>query len=207
MKIAMKNNLLLSPILLSFIIFSPSASAIQKCQDADGKWHYGDIAVAECENSKVTTLNDQGFITDELAAPKTDEEIRAEQELIAAELAEQERLKKEQEEHVRILSIYETEDDIDRQRDNQVSSVQSNIDVHQSYLRNMEIRIADFEKDKSAATRDWQKEELQAEIDQAHIRVEKSKKELAALIEQKSGILERFDKEKELYLKLVSESK
>ena len=89
--------------LLSLLVFSTllvtalPAFAIKKCQDADGKWHYGDIAVEECENSKITTLTDRGFIKEEEAAPKTEAELRAEAEEQAL-MEKEEREKREAEE-------------------------------------------------------------------------------------------------------------
>lgn len=202
LKFAMKNIIL--SILGSLMLLSQTTLAIEKCQDADGKWHYGDIAVAECQDSKVTTLNDRGYITAEDPAPKTPQELLAEEEMLAVEIAEQERLKQEQDERLRILSVYETEADIDRQRDNQLNSVQGNIDVHESYLKGMEARIERFENQKTELTSKRRIEELQGEIDQALVRVENSEQELALLLEQKTEIQAKFEKEKELYRELKS---
>lgn len=200
----MKHYSILLPVsvILAVLMFSGSVHAIKKCKDADGNWHYGDIAVAGCEESKVTTLNDRGFITEQVDAPKTEEELQLEQELQAAEEAERMRIKQEEEERIRILSIYETEDDIDRQRDNQVSSVQGNIMVHEAYLKSMATRIERTEKELAATKAQKKKEQLQTEIDQANARVERSKKELVELIDQKESIIKKFEKEKEIYLAL-----
>ena len=187
------------------LVISPTTLAIQKCQDEDGNWHYGDVAVTECENSKVTTLNDRGFITEELQAPKSAEEIEQQEQQIAVDLAEQVRLKQEQEERIRVLSIYETEADIDRQRENQLSSVQSNIAVHESYLKSMATRIERLDRQKEATKIVPRKEQYQVDIEQANARVEKSKQELALLQEQKADIIEKFEKEKEIYLRLKNE--
>ena len=35
------------------------ASSIKKCQDATGKWHYGDTAADECARSKVTVITEK----------------------------------------------------------------------------------------------------------------------------------------------------
>jgi len=198
----MKTLLLSLSIFMSLLLLSTPTVAIQKCQDADGKWHYGDVAVAECQNSKITTLNDRGYITEEEAAPQTPEEIKAEEDRLAAEQAEELRLKEELDERIRILSIYETEADIDRQRENQLNSVQGSIDVHESYLKGMEGRIERYESQMAELTSTRRKEALQKEIDQANARVEDSQKELALLLAQKSEIESRFEREKELYLEL-----
>ena len=106
--------------LFCVLVFSSPVYAIKKCQDADGRWHYGDVAVAQCNKSKVTTLNDRGFIDAQKDAPKTEEQLQKEKEAqaeIDAEMARKEAIDKERN---RVLSIYETEADIDRQRDNQI---------------------------------------------------------------------------------------
>ncbi len=189
-------------ILLLLFSVANSAYAIKKCKDADGKWFYGDIAVEECENSKVTTLNDRGFITEEKAAPKTEEEIKAEEEEVASQEASEEKAIADELEKLRILSIYETEADIDRQRDNQLYSVQSNMAVHKAYLKGMDSRIARFEEKLAETKSKRAKESYTKKIKDAKVRVENSKNELIALEAQKGDINKKFAKEKEVYLAL-----
>jgi len=186
--------------LLLSTAFVDYAYAIKKCQDENGKWHYGDIAVEACENTKVTTLNNRGFVTEELEAPKTEAELLAEKKYQEEVEAEELRKKNIEEEHLRILSIYETEDDIDRQRNNQMNSVQSNIDVHNAYLKSMDSRIKRYEKKQSEVTSKKLKQDYQTEIEQSKVRVENSKKELAALKKQKDDIMSKFAEEKRIYL-------
>lgn len=200
----MKKLLLVPLLVISFT--SPLALAIKKCKDADGKWHYGDTAVKECENSKITTLTDRGFIEDELEAPKTKEEL-------AAEKAEQDRIEAEkkakieaEEEKVRILSIYETEGDIDRQRDNQIQSVQSNIEVHKAYINSMNGRIERNQKKMGEVKSPAVKKSLQKQIDKANKDIATYKKKLVSLEADKNKVIQRFEKEKEIYRKLKQES-
>ena len=189
-------------VFMTVLVVSQPSWAIKKCQDSNGKWHYGDIAVAECENSKVTTLTDRGFVKEELDAPKSKEEIRAAEEEFA--LVEQARLERlaEQEEKRRILSIYETEDDIDRQRDNQVRSVQSNIDVHKSYLKNMEKRLARFQSQLEKVENKNTKKSLTEKIAEADRRMDEYSEQLIRLEAQKVEILDRFKQERATYLSL-----
>ena len=188
-------------LLLLFSIAN-SAYAIKKCKDADGKWFYGDIAVAECENSKITTLNDRGFITEEIAAPKTDEELKIEEEELALINAEEQKIIENEKEKHRILSIYETEADIDRQRDNQLYSVQSNMAVHKAYQKGMDRRIASYEVKLVETKSSRAKERYTAQIKEAKTRVENSKNELIVLEAQKEDIIKKFANEKEVYLSL-----
>ncbi len=193
-------------VVFATLMMSAPAHAIKKCKDADGKMHYGDTAVEECENSKVTTLTDRGFVKEEEEAPKTDEQIRSEaEELALIEREEREKTEAEEEKR-RILSIYEREEDIDRQRDNQVRSVQSNIDVHESYLNNMEKRVARFKQKLAETDNKVLKGQLEESIVQSKTRMEEYSLQLESLEQQKAEILERFKKEKETYLALKNEA-
>jgi len=71
-------NFILGVVFTANLLIAAPAHAIKKCKDADGKWHYGDIAVRACQQSKITTLNKRGFVKDEKSAPKTDDELKAE---------------------------------------------------------------------------------------------------------------------------------
>lgn len=190
-------NSLLALALLSFM--NP-ALAIKKCKDAEGNWHYGDTAGVACADSKITTLNDRGFVTNQDAAPKTSEELASEKQLRDQELAEKEQREAKIAERERVLNIYESEADIDRQRDNQLNSVQGNIAVHEAYLRSMESRIARFEEDMAETKSAKKKKNIREEIAMAKNRVNDSKIELASLEQKKVKITEKFSKEREVYL-------
>ena len=53
------------------------AHAISKCQDANGKWHYGDNAASVCGDARITIIDDRGRKIDEVAPPMTVEEFNA----------------------------------------------------------------------------------------------------------------------------------
>jgi len=195
-------TLLTMSVFLLQVLVVESVLAIKKCKDSNGNWHYGDIAVAECENSKITTLDDRGFITDQQEAPKSEAELEAEQELALAAEANMLAEKSKEEERRRILSIYETEADIDRQRDNQLNSVQSNIEVHLAYLKSMDTRIQRYKQKQSEITSAKLKQDYQQRIEAAEARIKTSKTELTALEKHKSEIVEKFIKEKEVYLSI-----
>ena len=194
----------LSFILLLFIqsAFLDTAFAITKCQDADGNWHYGDYAKDVCANSKLTKLNERGRKVDEIAAPKTDQELQAEQELKEKEEAERLAEEKAEAEKSRILSIYETEADIDRVRDNQLSSIQGSIDVHKAYIISKQKNIDRLTKKQTASTNSKFKEKTQKQIDQAKLELEKSKKSVEEFETQKVEITAKFEKEKQMYREL-----
>ncbi len=195
-----RNNYIGLCLLLA--LASSPAHAIKKCKDADGNWHYGDVAVSACESSKVTTLNDRGIVTDELEAPKSDEEVREEEEAAALKAAEKAQRAALLEEKRRVMSIYETEEDIDRQRDNQLHSVERNIDVHMAYLKGMDKRVLRYERKRTEVKQPHLKDQYGKKIVDANLRIKESKLELADLEAQKDEISRRFEKEKEMYIAL-----
>ncbi|MBL4674447.1 MAG: hypothetical protein JKX81_19455 [Arenicella sp.] len=196
---------ILSAILVFGVFSFSSAHAIKKCQDTDGNWHYGDIAVAQCSKSKVTTLNDRGFISSEKDAPKTLEQVQKEADEKAKAVAEAERVQAEEDERIRILSVYETEADIDRQRDNQIDSVNGNVAVHKAYVKSVTSKIQRLKKKGADFTGGRKKLNLE-QIAEAQARVDTSNAELIKLEEQKTSIVHRFAEEKKIYLELKNRS-
>lgn len=190
-----------SLVSLTILMASQSAFAIKKCKDAEGKWHYGDTAEEACETTKVTTLSNRGFVKDTLEAPKTEEERKVEEELKRKEEEELARIKKEQEEKDRVLSIYEREEDIDRQRDNKLASVDGNIRVHKAYLKQMDAKIARLTEKSSTAGGKY-KLKLEKELAASKSRVSEFSTELERLIEQRKSIEIKFAEEKKLYREL-----
>jgi len=85
---------------------------IKKCQDAEGKWHYGDRADEECARSKVIELDQRGVKRKEIARPLTEAELKAREANRAAD-EEKKRLEAEQKKHDdQLLASYTHEDDI-----------------------------------------------------------------------------------------------
>jgi hypothetical protein len=190
--------------LLGLLAASP-AYAIKKCKDSEGRWHYGDQAVRSCEQSKVTTLTDRGFIKSEKSAPKTEAELKAEEEANASFGEEEKRLKAEQDERNRILSVYETEADIDRQRDNQLDSIESNIAVHKAYLKSMQAKIVRTNESMQGA-KGKRKEKLEASLSNSQSEVKEFTARLEDLVKQKDQITKKFAIEKGIYRTLKGES-
>ena len=182
------------------------AFAIQKCQDSQGKWHYGDNAEDICENSEVTTLTERGFVKDKLEAPKTEEEIAVEAALLEKKREEEQRKRIELEERDRVLSIYEEEADIERQRDNKLASVDGNIRVHKAYLKQMDAKLLRLQE-KAGVAKGKRKETIEMEILESQSRVKEFSTELKRLEEQKVGISKKFAREKELYKKFKLEGR
>jgi hypothetical protein len=100
---------------------------IKKCQDATGKWHYGDRAAQECAQSKIVEMSEQGMTKKEIAAPLSEAELKRKAEI----LGDDERKRLDAEERKRtdqiLLSTYGHEDDIKFVRDRKLAQVEASI--------------------------------------------------------------------------------
>jgi hypothetical protein len=126
------------------------AARIQKCQDANGKFHYGDTAATECAKSRVEVLSGEGVKKNEIAAPPTEAEL-AEREKRKDEL---EREKRTAEDNIKrdkiLLSTYGHEDDIVLVRDRKLAQVESTIRASNDTLKSLRSALTRMEAQKQS---------------------------------------------------------
>lgn len=139
----MKRHLITA--LAAFLALSLGTSAtaaegprIKKCQDAAGKWHYGDRADAECAHSKVIDLDKRGIQRKETPAPLTDAELKMREENRAAD-----ELRKKQETEIKrrdqqLLATYSFEADIIQSRDRTLLDLEKQIHATEETLESLE---------------------------------------------------------------------
>lgn len=114
---------------------------IRKCQDATGKWHYGDTAAEECARSKITIMSEQGITRREIAPPPTDADLQQ-----RAERQAQEDRAKEQAKHDELLlSSYAHEADVLYVRDRKLSQLESSIEASEETLKSLRGALARME--------------------------------------------------------------
>ncbi len=121
----------LIPLLLGlFLIVPVSAQTIKKCQDANGKWHYGDHAAFECEqSSRITEIDEEGRQVGEVEAPPTQEELDAKLQA-ERQLSEQENTDANQKRlDQRLLITYENPESILLTRDALLAAIDSAVDA------------------------------------------------------------------------------
>jgi len=131
---------------------SPAAMAaqqgtkIKKCQDATGKWHYGDTAADECAQSKIEVISEQGVKKKEIAAPPTAAELKDRE----ARRAEEERKKLSEEEQKKrdalLLSTYGHENDILFVRDRKLAQLDQQIKATEGTLKSLNGVLKRLEK-------------------------------------------------------------
>ncbi|MFW2440821.1 MAG: hypothetical protein ACN4GR_15805 [Arenicellales bacterium] len=144
-------NLKFQPVLLAallvfaLLVNSSTAYAIAKCQDTEGKWHYGDSAAAICGDAVITIIDKSGRKVDEIDKPLTLEAINAQKaEEKRKELEQKQRTKREQEKK-RILAIYPTEESVIRARDDRLSGMDNNISLQEELLDTMRLDMKALE--------------------------------------------------------------
>ena len=142
----MKHHPITLPLLAVSLLISMSAVVaddkkgprIKKCQDAAGKWHYGDRADDLCAQSKVIELDRQGIKRKEISAPLTESELKAH----AEKQVEEEKAKKLAAEQQRrdeiMLSTYAVEADITLTRDRKLSDIDTQIRSSEQTLKSLQ---------------------------------------------------------------------
>lgn len=120
-------------------------ATIKKCQDVTGKWHYGDTAAEECAKSQVTVITDKGTTKSVIAAPPTEEELKAreaQREMLEAERARAEEQKRKD---ALLLATYGVEEDIIYIRDRKIAQVETSIQASEQTLKPLRAALARME--------------------------------------------------------------
>lgn len=169
---------------------------IQKCQDASGKWHYGDTAAVSCAASKITVIDERGIAKREIAAPPSESDIRARDE------AEQKRVKaKEQaKQDELLLSTYAHEADIVYVRDRKLAQIEASIRASldtlvslRAALARTQAQAADEQKSGKPSEQTAKAlEQTQAQVNKHEAVVEAKKKEQQAMRERAEMDLARY---------------
>src|SRR4030065_63012 len=112
-------------------------SRIKKCQDAAGKWHYGDTADEECARSKVIELDMRGIQRKEIAAPLTDAELKAREQNRERDEQARKQIEEQERRDQQLLATYAIEDDIILTRDRKISDFEAQINASQETLKSL----------------------------------------------------------------------
>jgi hypothetical protein len=192
---------------LSLLLPGPGAhaapdgmSSIKKCQDATGKWHYGDTAAEECSRSKVTVITEKGTTKSVIAAPPTEAELKAREEQRETIEAEQARATERARKDTLLLSTYGVEDDIIYIRDRKIAQIETSVKASEETLKplraalaRMEAQAADEGKDaKTAETTAKNIEMTRNQITRHEGAIVTKRQEQEALRKQYTGELERY---------------
>jgi len=205
-----RNLSIITLLLVSVFAATPPATAaddakkgqrIKKCQDAAGKWHYGDSADEQCAQSKVIELDKRGNQRKEIAAPLTEKELKAREQ----NREQDEQARKQTEEQKRrdqqLLATYAIEDDIILTRDRRISDVDSQIRAGQETLKSLRTSLTRLQAQAADEQRGGKQVSPQtartlsnneAQIGKHEALIEKMKKDQDAMRAQYQSELERF---------------
>lgn len=128
--------LVAASLLGAAIATSAAGPQIKKCQDAHGRWHYGDAAAEACA-SKVTVMDQRGLKMKEIAAPLTKAEIEAQAKAEAEAEAQRDTKEAQQRRDRQLLATYATEEDIRMGRDRRVHDLDAHIRAAEDTLNTL----------------------------------------------------------------------
>lgn len=197
-------NLNLQPVRLvlfllpAFLVFPIAGYPISKCQDENGKWHYGDNAASVCGNARITIMDDRGRKVDEVAPPMTVEEFNALEAEEIRKAAEDKLEAKRQQERRRILAIYPREESIIRARDERLKGMDNNIRVQEELMDDMRLDLKALEAKKvpadAAAKKklESRKKLQQANIDEYYQAITRLRREREQAAQKYDRILREF---------------
>ena len=197
-------NLNLQPVRLvlfllpAFLVFPVAGYPISKCQDENGKWHYGDNAASVCGNARITIMDDRGRKVDEVAPPMTVEEFNALEAEEIRKAAEEKLEAKRQQERRRILAIYPREESIIRARDERLKGMDNNIRVQEELMDDMRLDMKALEAKKVPADEkakkklESRKKSQQANIDEYYQAITRLRREREQAAQKYDRILREF---------------
>jgi len=122
-----------------------ASQTIKKCQDATGRWHYGDTAAEECAKSKITVMNDEGVTKKVIAAPLTEQELKERETHKEADAVAQKQAQEQAKKDALLLSSYGVEDDITYIRDRKIAQLDASIKASEQTLTPLRAALARME--------------------------------------------------------------
>jgi len=187
------HSLKLIPILaFALLVNSGTVHAISKCQDADGKWHYGDSAASACGDARITVIDETGRKLEEIDEPLTIEVINAQKAEEKRKRLEQKQHAKREQEKKRILAIYPTEDSVIRARDDRLEGMDKNIRLQEELLDTMRFDMKALEA--RATTENGEaKKKLEARIKNRQENIDDYYKAITQLRREREQTAEKYE--------------
>ncbi|HYA38151.1 MAG TPA: hypothetical protein VEI74_07800 [Candidatus Methylomirabilis sp.] len=122
-----------------------ASQTIKKCQDATGRWHYGDTAAEECAKSKITVMNNEGITKKVIAAPPTEQELKEREANKEVQETAQKKAEEQAKKDTLLLSSYGVENDITYVRDRKIAQIEAFIKASEQTLTPMRAALARME--------------------------------------------------------------
>lgn len=195
----------LIPILaFALLVNSGTVYAISKCQDADGKWHYGDNAASACGDTRITIIDETGRKIEEIDEPLTLEVINAQKAEEKRKKLEQKQQAKRELEKKRILAIYPSEDSVIRARDDRLKGMDKNIRLQEELLDSMRYDRKALET-RAAKAKGEEKKKLEARIKNQQENIDDYYKAITQLRREREQTAEKYEEILEEFRELTTE--
>jgi hypothetical protein len=199
---------------LSLLLPGPGAraapdgmSSIKKCQDATGKWHYGDTAAEECSRSKVTVITEKGTTKSVIAAPPTEAELKAREEQRETIEAEQARATERARKDKLLLSTYGVEDDIIYIRDRKIAQIETSVKASEETLKPLRAALARMEAQAADEGKDAKTAETTAKnIEMTRNQITRHEGAIAVKRQEQEALRKQYTEELERYRELKKKS-
>ena len=180
------------------------AGSIKKCQDSEGRWHYGDRAAELCDQSKIIEMSGSGTKTGEIAAPPTEGEL-AERERQRVEAKRQRKLEEEQARRdALLLSTYGHENDILYVRDRKLEQTESSISASKETLKSLRATLERLEKQAAQEQRGGHAvpEDTGTNIERSKAQIERHEAAIAAKRQEQENLKVQYEAELKRYREL-----
>lgn len=183
---------------LAALLFAAAAQAqsITKCQDAEGKWHYGDFASEACaRDSTITELNERGIKVKQSDAPPTQEELNAQKAAEEKARQEADRRAQEEAENKRLLRTYDSAQSIIDARDERIEAMDRDLESQRLFRQDLVDEKEKLEKNGG------EKEHISSLEQQ----IQQYDKAIESILSQKQETMEEYNQELKEYRDLVKE--
>jgi hypothetical protein len=180
------------------------SQTIKKCQDATGKWHYGDIAADECTRSRITEIDKRGLKVDVHDAPPTREELEAARATEATRQEEEARAQEQRRRDNHLLAIYDSEQSIILARDERLASIDRMLKSDENYKAKLQDNLSGLEK---LAGRNSSDEKLQKDIEALRTQIREYEEAIDARLRQRELVIGRYTSDLNHYRDIVKRRK
>jgi hypothetical protein len=182
---------------------SSKSSSIKKCQDATGKWHYGDTAAEECARSKDTVISEKGTTKSVIAAPPTEQELKEREAQRETLEAEQTRAAEQARKDTLLLSTYGVEDDIIYIRDRKIAQIETSIKASEQTLKPLRATLARMEAQAAEESKDPKAAETTVKnIETTRSQIARHESAIAAKRQEQEALRRQYTEELERYREL-----
>ncbi len=191
--------LLILPLLVTLPV-AAAAQTIKKCQDASGKWHYGDIAAEACARSLITEIDDRGLKVEEHQAPPTKEELEAEKAAQELRHLEQQRVEERRLREEHLLSVYDSEKSIVRARDERLASIDQILQSDERYKSKLQENLLSLEQLASSNPGD---QKLQQDIEGLRNQIYEYEGAIDSRLRERELVMSRYNNDLSRYREIV----